>query len=157
MKIDLHQHPTRPDIYVTPDGRVFRELPVTPSGYGYHSVYLGGHGRSVLRRHTIVAQTFLGPAPEPGMQVRHLDGDSSNDHKDNLRWGTAAENGADCIAHGRSGRGETHPRAKLTAEQVLEIRERRAGGEAGVALAEEFGVTKEAIYNIQARRTWTWL
>jgi hypothetical protein len=35
------------------------------------------------------------------MQCRHLDGNPSNNRPDNLRWGTAKENAADMIRHGR--------------------------------------------------------
>lgn len=51
---------------------------------------------------SLVCAAFHGPRLS-GLMVRHLDGNSLNDHADNLAWGTAAENSADAIRHG------THP------------------------------------------------
>ena len=53
-------------------------------------------------------------------------------------------------------RGVDHPHAKLTEEQVYEIRE-ASKGEDVVRLARKFGMTKSAVYNIRRRRTWAWL
>lgn len=54
-------------------------------------------GRQKLRRvHQIVAEAFHGPRP-PGTQVCHYDGNGHNNHADNLRFGSAADNGADKV------------------------------------------------------------
>lgn len=50
--------------------------------------------------------------------------------------------------------GEKHGMAVLTAEQVEEIRRRRALGEKGVALAKEFAVDPSTICAIHRRRSW---
>lgn len=50
--------------------------------------------------HALVAEAFICPRP-PGMMTRHMDGDPSNNHPDNLRWGTAKQNAQDMLAHGR--------------------------------------------------------
>ena len=53
--------------------------------------------------------------------------------------------------------GVTVPRnsnMKLTAEEVMEIRTRRANGERGVDLAREFGMSPDTISDIVRRRTW---
>jgi hypothetical protein len=59
-----------------------------------------------------------------------------------LFLGTHTENVHDMLAKGRTNppRGERHHGAKLTAEQVREIRTRRAAGETLVDLGREFGV-----------------
>lgn len=49
--------------------------------------------------HRIVLLAFVGPCPE-GYECRHLDGDRTNNRLSNLKWGTAAENTQDKIAHG---------------------------------------------------------
>jgi uncharacterized protein YjcR len=57
---------------------------------------------------------------------------------------------------GRRTIGEHNPRAKLTAAQVLEIRERyAAGGIDQTALAAEYGVEQTAISALLRRETWT--
>ena len=56
--------------------------------------------------------------------------------------------------HALPRRGEQHPRAKLTATQVLAIRKRRAAGEQLKPLAAEYGVTFSVIHHIAKRLSW---
>jgi hypothetical protein len=70
--------------------------------------------------HRVVLTSFS-DEPFPGAIVRHdPDPDRANCALHNLRWGTYADNGRDTVAHGRSMRGEQHPRATLTDERVAE-------------------------------------
>ncbi len=71
--------------------------------------------------HDLVCEAFHGPCP-PGLECRHLDGDSTNDAADNLKWGTSAENRADTALHGRLPTGERNGNHKLTDSEVTEIR-----------------------------------
>jgi hypothetical protein len=67
---------------------------------GYVMVVLSRDG--VYHRefaHRLVARAFLGK-PEPGHEVRHLDGNRTNNHVSNLAWGTRAENVNDAVTHG---------------------------------------------------------
>lgn len=65
--------------------------------------------------------------------------------------GTNADNMRDRDQKGRTQRGGKHYRAKLTREDVLEI---RSSGESGPVLAKTYGVTKENINCIRRRDTW---
>jgi hypothetical protein len=73
-----------------------------------------------------------------------------------LRWGTHAENTRDAVDRGRllpSGvTGESHPGAKLTADNVAEI---RASSLSGAALAAKFGVSKSAVNRARRGATWS--
>ena len=74
-----------------------RELKPGIGKNGYKLVVLGrGNPRYI---HSLVCEAFHGNRPE-GKEVRHLDGNKLNNHKDNLSWGTRKENVADSIAHG---------------------------------------------------------
>ena len=67
---------------------------------GYPFVKLSNHGKNQVRTvHSLVAETFLGPRPE-GTEVCHNDGDRTNSHLDNLRYGTPSENELDKLRHG---------------------------------------------------------
>lgn len=57
--------------------------------------------------HRIVAAAFLGPCPD-GLQVRHVDGDPTNNAVTNLAYGTSSENRLDSVRHG------THNHARKT-------------------------------------------
>lgn len=51
-------------------------------------------------------------------------------------------------------KGSDHPRAKLTEDDVLEIRKRCEAGEGSQSIAEDYPVTPSVISNIKARRIW---
>lgn len=52
-------------------------------------------------------------------------------------------------------KGENHPRAKLSAEDIQQIREQYAlGGKTQVTLAAEFGVLQGTIHKIVSRKIW---
>lgn len=75
-----------------------------------------------------------------------------------LRPGTQADNVADMYAKGRNVNrghvGTSHPMAKLTDEQVLDIRARLAEGYTQLSLARTFGVCQTAISHIKTGRSW---
>ena len=52
-------------------------------------------------------------------------------------------------------RGESHPRSKLTAEQVLQIRELYSKGFSTNVIARNFKVSTWNIEEIVKRKTWT--
>lgn len=83
--------------------------PRVEHGKGYRIIAFSAGGRQYKHRlHVVVARAFLGPRPESAV-IRHLDGDPSNNALTNLRYGTAAENMADTIRHGRHNHvGKTH-------------------------------------------------
>lgn len=121
---------------------------------GYRSICLCRDGK--VRRvsvHTLVLTTFVGPCPD-GMQCRHLDGNTENNHINNLAWGTIAENHNDKILHGTSGKGEKNSSAKLKAADVLEIRARAENGERHADIANAFSVNQTAITKIVRRERW---
>jgi len=120
---------------------------------GYVIVGLSGtQGRTHQLVHRLVALTFIGNPPTDQHQIAHFDGIRSNNHVGNIRWATPIENAADRERHGSTVRGARHPNAKLTLEQVLCIRARKAENQR--LLAREYGVTQSAIHLIQANKVW---
>jgi hypothetical protein len=150
----MRQHPTNPSIFVADDGRVFRELFPSKDSGGYHQIR---NGDLRQRRHVLVCEAFHGPRPFPRAEVRHLDGDPSNDAPGNLAWGTRVDNCADTAAHGRTSRGAKNHSTVLSEAQALEIKQRRLAGESGKALADEFGVSQGTVCDIKYGRSWDWL
>lgn len=51
--------------------------------------------------HALVLATFDRPRPE-GLEARHLNGRADDNRRDNLAWGTHAENMQDAVRHGTS-------------------------------------------------------
>ncbi len=109
--------------------------------------------RPTFSVHRLVLEAFSSSS-DTSFICRHVDGNASNNHISNLRWGTHKENQRDKVFHGRSNRGEKCPQSKLTSDQVLEIRRRLANGEIGNRLAKEYGVEQPTICNIRRRVTW---
>lgn len=121
---------------------------------GYRQVGLTRNGKTtcyLISR--LVATAFLGPPP-PSTEAAHWDRDPQNNHLSNLRWATPSENQHDKYRHGTDRQGIKSPSAKLTEEQVKEIRRRAAAGEPYHAIAAAYGVARSVPYNIHHRRTW---
>lgn len=96
------------------------------------------------------------PKPTPKSLTRHLCGNGHLGclHPRHLKWGTAVENMADKLEHGTSNRGEQHPLAKLTAEDVRAI---RASDEPRKVLALRYGISSSALSDILRRKNWAHL
>ncbi len=121
---------------------------------GYLNVRMNVAGKRLrVPVHRLVCRAFHGE-PQPGQQVRHLNGDPFDNRAVNLAWGTPRENAADRDDHGRSVRGERVVQHKLTASQVDDIRRRAAAGERQRALAAEFGVSETTVSAVVLRKWW---
>ncbi len=105
--------------------------------------------------HRLMLEAFIGPCPE-GLQGLHRDDDPLNNSLDNLYWGTPKQNAKDRKQNGKQAdkRGSKHHMAKLTEKDVRTIRRRLARGETQAAIAQDYGVKREAISSIHRRRTW---
>jgi hypothetical protein len=141
-----------------------------PDGYGQVTVR-PGVSQGV---HRTAWELAAGPVPE-GMSVLHVcdnppcvrnDGEGwyevngvRRPRRGHLFLGTKADNRADMVAKGRrrtvTARGEQHRNARLSAEDVREIRARYAMGEGSCArLAREFGVSATTVHLIVRGRAW---
>ncbi len=114
-----------------------------------------GADRKKLIVHRMVALAFVSGYFEEAT-VNHIDGDKTNNRADNLEWVTLAENTAHQWRIGLVDiRGEKHPSAKLSDDDVRAIRARPT--ESVAALANDFGVGRSLIYKIRQGRKKGWL
>lgn len=111
--------------------------------------------------HSLVARAFHGAPPGPvgsrsgEYTVDHVDGDKTNNCADNLEWVTSDENRRRAIERGTIPRGATHPRSKLTEDDVRHMRELYESGEhTQTALAEQFGISPSQVSVIIRRKAW---
>lgn len=122
---------------------------------GYKTVTLLKDGVSQQTYvHRIVMLSFVG---EPGEhEVNHKNGVKDDNRLENLEYMSHGDNMRHAVYELKVYRpyGERHPRARLTDEDVQTIRARFAGGAKRNALANEYGLTPAAIYQIVNRRTW---
>lgn len=161
-----------PAYEITPDGRVFRAAPgrgarlkekqLTISGSGYHVVQLhDGAGRSkTFLVHRLVALTFIGSPPPGRTDINHIDGNKTNNHVSNLEWCDNRHNilhayraGLRRPSHKGQPPGEAHSNAKLTAENVQEIRALRASGLSTSAIAKRFRLDQSTVSRISNPRS----
>jgi DNA-binding transcriptional regulator YiaG len=125
------------------------------------SRFLNGYGRIKFagrthRAHRMVYELVHGPLV-PGMLVRHTCDNRLCVNPAHLVSGDHHENMADMVTRGRASknltrryeRGEKHPLAKLTDDQVREIRDRfDAGGTSQSRLAVEYSVSQSLVSKI---------
>jgi hypothetical protein len=102
MKHDWRSSLTLPGYEVNSDGELRNaarptRILKTPLTEGYPSIRARGKSCKV---HTLVCEVFHGPKPTPGHEVRHLNGDRTDNRAENLAWGTRSENVRDAIDHG---------------------------------------------------------
>lgn len=124
-----------------------------PDGYADLQV----DGQKVLA-HRVVCAEVNGPAPTCDGEAAHScgrghEGCVSGGH---LRWDTRNGNMADKVAHGTHRRGARSPNAKLTEDDVRELR-RLAPTTSYRELGERFGVATNTARLIAVRRRWGWL
>lgn len=111
-------------------------------------------GKRLVRQVSrLVLESFVGPRPK-GKECAHCDGDPSNNNLDNLRWTTHKDNMADQILHGTICRGSSHGCAKLTDEQVLEIRRLRKRGIKYKKIMSLFGISESTASRISRCKRW---
>ena len=119
------------------------------ASHGYGSFY---YRKKNMRAHRASYLLHRGEIPS-GQLVLHTCDVTACVNPDHLFLGTVADNVADRVKKGRSACGERQGCAKLTPEQVLEIR-RLYPDTRLFTLARRFGVSRQAIEFIVKRETW---
>lgn len=121
------------------------------------SVGSHGYGQTINRGRVTVAHRVAweltnGPIP-PDKEVCHTCDNRRCCNPAHLFLGTRADNMADAKNKGRTMRGEKQNFAKLTEDDVREIRRRRNLGEARKTIAQDFGITPTTVGDVMTR-TW---
>lgn len=162
MTMNLRRVPHQPELWCSEGGEVFRQwdtemrpLKAHRLKNGYLSVTTTFAGkRRTHYVHRLVCAAHHGPQPAPKSIVLHHDGDQVNNHKDNLRWGTYADNLQDKRRHGRSFAGERNPAARLNKMTAFAAKEAVVLGVSRRKVAQRYGVTVHAIGALVRGETW---
>jgi hypothetical protein len=122
-----------------PDGR-----------YGHFSV-----SGKAIKAHRWIYAALCGPVAD-GVVIRHKCDNPCCVNPSHLTAGTPADNVHDMHDRGRNAdrRGEKHPLAKLTADDVIELRRLKAMGLTNRAIADKFGISVQQAGKIARRENW---
>jgi hypothetical protein len=135
--------------------QVGKVLSPRPGDLGHLSVCLMLEGeRKMAQIHRLVCEAFHGPQPPDKPHAAHGDGNPGNNNDWNVRWATRSENEQDKVAHGRSNQGERHSNAKLTEEDIKDIREIGRFPFTLKEIAAEYDVGYKCISSILNHVTW---
>jgi len=134
------------------------QIPFSTCWYWIGGLYKDGYGKiwhtgKEYKAHRYSYELHNGPIPF-GMHVCHKCDVPSCVNPDHLFVGTRNDNMHDMAMKGRSTHSERHHRAKLSIEQVREIRAKRYSGQSVKNLAAEYGVSKGRISEIVHQKTW---
>lgn len=143
---------------VSPDGRC-RSMSVRRKedefGYYYFSLKVDGHQKSIFAHRLAAYQKYRDRIFDPGIVVRHLDGDSLNNLPDNLSIGSQSDNIMDMPAHVRR-HNSIHAAKKLrrfSDEEVGLIRQDREAGMTYKELMNKWDIpAKSSVNNILNRK-----
>ena len=118
-----------------------------------------GYGEIRLNNKTwrahILSYRLFNTDYKQGLCVRHKCDNPGCVNPKHLELGTTQQNTQDRVDRGRSAIGSRNGKAKLTAEDVLEIRELyTTGNYTHKQLAEQFNIGRNGIWSILNRRTW---
>jgi hypothetical protein len=123
---------------------------LNPKGYGF----LWASGKQNIVHRVSYAAFVADPGP---LCVLHRCDNPACVRPDHLFLGTVADNNEDMIGKGRhvSLRGERHGNAKLTADQVGEIKRLLADRVLQREIAERFGISESNLWQINTGKTWS--
>lgn len=133
-------------------GRVLR--PGLNRGYRHVALYRDNDGGTTRYVHAMVLAAFCGPAPFPGFEACHNDGDRANNRLTNLRWGSRQDNVDDRVRHGRQQRGTRCRTTRLTEDQVKQMRDDCRAGQSTRSLARQYGISNGAAWSAIVGATW---
>lgn len=102
--------------------------------------------------HRLVMLAFAGPCLN-GKQVHHKDFNPGNNHLENLEYCASDDHAHHSISNYK--RRAEHGRARLTEDNVVQIRELLAQGIRQTVIAKRFGVDQTTVSAIKYGKTWT--
>lgn len=141
---------------ITEDGKVWSEYSnkfLAPcDNHGYKNVSLGKDNKKFI--HRLVAETYI-PNPKGYRCVNHINNDRADNRVENLEWCDVQMNIDHCVKQKRNCFGSKSGNAKLTEEQVVELRKRyKKGGISQEKLGKEYGVDQATVWEIIHYRIW---
>jgi hypothetical protein len=121
-----------------------------PTSHGYYAISIN-KVRKLMHRH--VYEEMYGPIPIDFV-VRHKCDNRSCINPEHLELGTQLDNIRDAVERGRTPKGEGHWQAKLTENDVREIKMLISKGVRNLDIAKMYNIGKDSISNIKREKNW---
>lgn len=129
-----------------------------PQSGGYCNVAVARNkkGRpSMVAVHILVAKAFI-PNPNNYPHINHLNGIKTDNKATNLEWTLPKLNTAHALRTGLlKVVGEQNPMARLSVDDVVNIRQMRANGVGRKDVAVKFGTTVGYVWAIETGKRWS--
>jgi HNH endonuclease len=132
--------------------------------YTYKAIRING---KKIDEHRFVMESKIGKRLGFNRVVHHKDEDPRNNNIDNLEilsraahgrlHGTGRKLSLSAIELVRNANQELRPNARLSVDQVLQIRKLLSNRVVVQRIAERFNIGKRTVYDIKAGKTWYWL
>ena len=139
----------------SPNGMIKKEqiLKTQQNKNGYLQVTLCKQGKKkCVYVHRLVAEAFL-DNPNNLETVNHKNGNKLDNNVSNLEFSSYQENNQHAYDTGLHNKNENHYKARLTIEQVKEIKE-NGKYDTYEAIGKKYGVSKATIRDILVGNTW---
>jgi len=121
-------------------------------GYGKFQISTGYRSQWHVRAHRFALYLSTGTRPK-NLALHDCDNPPCCNPK-HLHEGTQKKNKGDCKLRGRIARGETDGNAKLTTQNVIDLRRRLAEGEKASRIAGELNVAATTVWAAAKKKTW---
>lgn len=121
---------------------------------GYHYISMKDGSRKLI--HRLVAECFI-PRVEGKNEINHIDLNKDNNHYSNLEWTTRSENIKHSFRNGRKNFhvvGSKHHKARITEEQVKEMRDFYSIGYKYKELSKMYHLSVSHVMNVCKKITW---
>ena len=120
--------------------------------------YLHREGKKIgMLVHRAVALAHI-PNPNDLPHINHKDGDPTNNRIENLEWCDAAANARHAVANGLTKMpkqsGTANSQAKVSEDDIVEMRRRHAEGESCASIARAFGIDPKTAWDICNFKRW---
>lgn len=125
------------------------------TGYVLVDLSVGGVNKT-YRVHRLIALTFI-PLIDAKPYVNHKNGIKHDNRVDNLEWSSHSENLLHATRILKTMGGKNNNTAKLTEQNVLDIREKYSKGIKVRSLSQEYGTTSSNIKAIVDKKSWRYL
>jgi len=162
MEITKPISPEYPDYSASESGNIYSHKwnkfrlikPRMMNGYWFVTILNKDSKKKTIAVHRLTLTAFKGEPPFFKNVCRHINGNRTDNHVSNLKWGTHKENSDDRTAHGRKPMGEKTKSNSLLSYQIIDIFNLYVDGLSIKKISKILKVSATTIQKILLRKSW---